>query len=241
MQPIILIPIERRWDGEAGYFHHRLFSDYIDGIWKAGGYPMLVPVTPDKEQMEGLVNMADGLLLSGGIDVAPWRYGEDNNGLCGELNEERDELEFLLLDAFVQKKKPVLGICRGMQVINCYFGGKLWQDLPSQCGVYHRDTHHQIVCSEDSVLEKLFGREFEVNSFHHQAVRKLGTDLSAIAYNEKVIEAFKHNTLPILGLQFHPERMLTEDSAFGGPDMQRLFNYFIENYVGAIRSIVIGK
>lgn len=188
-----------------------------------------MPLVPEPELLEEIADRADALLLSGGVDVSPLRYGGENPGLCGEISPERDELEWLWLDVFVKRKKPVLGICRGIQVINVYFGGSLWQDLPTQKGTMHRNVNHKIVCRENSILDKLFGREFSINSFHHQSVLELGEGLIATAYSEDVVEAIEHRTLPIFGVQFHPERMLKEVSEFGGPNMQPLFDYFVKD------------
>ena len=152
----------------------------------------------------------DGLMLCGGCDVDPTRYGEENTA-CGELDAVRDGAEFALLEAFLKAGKPVFGICRGHQLINVFFGGSLYQHLS--------DTHlhrplsegeviHEISALPESILGKLYGERFVVNSTHHQGVKKLGQGLVATAFwNGEVVEAIEHTEYPVFGVQFHPERM----------------------------------
>ena len=173
----------------------------------------------------------DGLILAGGEDVDPTRYGEEIDGARG-INYERDEAEFALLAAYVEAGKPVLGICRGHQLINVFFGGTLYQDMP--VAELHRtqnkkDAVHEIMACEDSVVGRLYGERFCVNSSHHQAVKALGRDLVAGAYwDGAYIEAIEHRTLPILGVQWHPERMCfshAREDTVSGVD---LLKHFIE-------------
>ena len=148
---------------------------------------------------------AEALLLPGGGDVEPWRYGEEDRG-C-DVEPGRDEEEFRLLDTFLAAGKPVLGICRGLQVINVYFGGTLWQDIPGHSQVEGRDCRH-LTGIGPCVLRTLYGGEMEVNSAHHQAVNRLGSGLRAVQWAEDgVVEALVHRCYPILALQWHPERL----------------------------------
>ena len=152
----------------------------------------------------------DGLLLGGGVDVDPARYGEENTA-CGDLDTARDAAEFALLDAFVKAGKPVFGICRGHQLMNVYFGGSLYQHLP--CADMHTptsegDNAHEVTALPGSILAKLYGESFMVNSVHHQGVKKLGQGLVATAFwNGEVVEAIEHTEYPVFGVQWHPERM----------------------------------
>ncbi len=153
----------------------------------------------------------DGLILGGGPDLHPKFYGEEILG-SKNIDEARDEAEFLLAEAFVNAGKPVMGICRGAQLLNVYFGGTLHQHIDSaafHCPEGDFDLVHKVISGKQSILESLYGKEFSVNSFHHQAVDILGEGL-IIAAKEKetgVVEAFEHKTLPIFALQWHPERM----------------------------------
>lgn len=152
----------------------------------------------------------DGLILCGGCDIDPQYYHEEVDGSVS-INIERDRAEFALLSAYVDAGKPVLGICRGLQLINVFFGGSLHQDLPE--AELHRkingvDSVHDVTASEGSILYELYGASFSTNSAHHQAVKALGKDLRATAYwNNRYIEACEHVSLPIFGVQWHPERM----------------------------------
>ena len=152
----------------------------------------------------------DGLILCGGNDINPERYGEKLNGAV-DIDFERDEAEFALLQAYIDARKPVLGICRGCQLINVFFGGSLYQNLP-EADLHKRknntDVVHSITAISDSIVGGLYGESFAVNSAHHQAVKTLGEGLLASAvWNCQYIEAVEHSTYPIFGVQWHPERM----------------------------------
>ena len=171
----------------------------------------------------------DGLLLPGGGDIHPSRFGQED---CGSRNisEKLDELQLNVMDAFVKAGKPILGICRGIQVINVYFGGDLIQDLPDASFHIGRedepDRIHACTAEEGSWLAKLYGTAFVHNSIHHQAVGRLGEGLIAdgICPEDGVVEALHHRTLPVYGLQWHPERMCMDckraDTVDGLPVIQ---------------------
>ena len=172
----------------------------------------------------------DGLILTGGNDIDPLRYNEDINGAM-DIDHERDKLEFSLLKAYIEAGKPVLGICRGHQFINVYFGGTLIQDLP-EANLHTNFTDfniiHPVEAEEASVAAKLYGTRFWVNTRHHQAVDKLGDGLRATAYwNQKYIEAIEHTSLPILGFQWHPEQMCANCRRDDTVDGIEIFKYFI--------------
>ena len=173
----------------------------------------------------------DGLILCGGSDIHPKRFSEEINGSVN-IDEDRDAREFALLKAFVEAGKPVLGICRGHQLINIYFGGSLYQDIPE--ALLHTsglptDCAHSVTAVEDSVLAKLYGTEFRVNSSHHQVLKKLGEGIRPTAFWEgKYVEAIEHETLPILSVQWHPERMCFERRREDTVDGRKVFDYFVE-------------
>jgi len=146
----------------------------------------------------------DGLLLPGGGDLEPWRYGQENTASHG-LEPWRDREELELLDWFISRRKPVLGICRGIQVLNVYFGGTLVQDIPGHSQSHGQDRFHR-VCSAPSPLKDLCGEM--VNSAHHQALDRLGSGLEAVQWApDGIVEAVCHRRLPVWGVQWHPERM----------------------------------
>lgn len=153
----------------------------------------------------------DGLLLPGGGDIHPARFGQENAG-SRDIDEALDQAQLAILDAFVQAEKPVLGICRGHQLVNVYFGGDLIQDLPTASDHMARervDSVHPVRVEPGTALYGLYGPDAAVNSSHHQGLGRLGAGLRAAAFApDGVIEAAEHRRLPILAVQFHPERMV---------------------------------
>lgn len=173
----------------------------------------------------------DGLILCGGNDIHPSYYKEKIDGAI-DIDDARDKLEFALLKAYVDAKKPIMGICRGYQLINIFFGGSLYQDLP-EADLHTNKTEfyitHNVEAVENSFLSKAYGKTFSINSSHHQAVKKLGNGLCAIAYWEnKYIEAYEHTSLPIFGVQWHPERMCFNEKRSDTVDGAEIFKHFIE-------------
>ena len=176
---------------------------YIDAVAAAGGEPVA-------KYLPEISTDYDGLILCGGNDIDPKYYQQEMNGAVN-IDSQRDPVDFSLLEAFIKAGKPVLGICRGHQLINVYFGGSLHQDLPE------KDLHtngqdfyiaHTVTAKEGSIVHQLWGSSFAVNSAHHQAIDRLGKDLVATAYwQDQYIEAIEHQSLPIYGVQWHPERM----------------------------------
>ena len=159
------------------------------------------------------------LVLCGGGDLAPERYGQADRG-SQPPDPALDEAELRLFDAFYAAGKPILGICRGMQVINVALGGDLIQDLPSQAAPFHgggeEDRVHPVRAAAGTLLHARYGAVFSVNSSHHQAVGRLGGGLRAIAWAESGFpEALDLPGRPLLGVQFHPERMT---GSFRRPD-----------------------
>ena len=172
----------------------------------------------------------DGLLLPGGGDIDPVYYGEEMNG-SDEPDRELDKAQRDILDAFVKAKKPILGICRGMQLINIYFGGSLHQDLVTR-DIHTRkndnDSIHSVKSVEEgNLFEKFYGKTFNINSAHHQGTKKLGEGLKEVLRSDDgVCEAVIHEELPIIATQFHPERMSYKQRRDDAVVGEEIFEYF---------------
>lgn len=172
----------------------------------------------------------DGLLLCGGVDMHPSHYGQENTG-CDKIDTVRDENDLALAKAFIAAGKPILGICRGHQILNVIFGGTLIQHLSTTED--HKapgDQIHNVTAVGETYLSRAYGEHFAVNSFHHQAVDKLGEGLRATLTcdSDGIVEAFEHETLPIIGVQWHPERMTLDFAREDTVDGKVVFEYFID-------------
>lgn len=190
------------------------FGNYRRAVEKAGGQAVF------GWRAEGQGAVWDALLLPGGGELEPWRYGQENTASQG-LEPERDRAELRLLEEFVSAGKPILGICRGLQVINVFFGGSLEQDIPDHSAVNGADRYHS-VWTDSSPLLPLFGKRILVNSAHHQAVSRAGAGLRVIQRSgDGVAEALCHGYLPVWAVQWHPERL---DPPAAG---ERLFRAFL--------------
>ena len=180
---------------------------------------------------EEMADLCDGLLITGGPDLEPEVYGEQPLNDTVKPMPERTAFEKPLFQAFLDRGKPILGICRGCQFINAVMGGTLYQDLVEQKGWVHFNAQirHEVYAEEGSVLYRLFGPKFRTNSTHHQAVKDLAPGFHVTARSvEGIVEAYEHDTLPILATQFHPERLtgiLWDDRT---PDFRPWFEYFVE-------------
>ncbi len=188
---------------------------------------------------EPMAEICDGLILSGGGDVDPGRYGEEN-AACFGVDPERDEAEFRLIEAYIRAGKPILGICRGHQVLNVFFGGSLVQHLPTaEAHVPERtgDRAHLTRAEAGSFLAALYGERFRVNSAHHQGIGRTAPELRPVQWTEDgVIEACAHVSLPVYSVQWHPERMCLGRARTDTVDGLALFSWFVD-LVEKIRSV----
>ena len=191
-----------------------ILPTYADAFARAGNTPLVLPAETNRAVVARMLASVDVLLLCGGEDVDPSRYKTKPSPRLGEVNLRRDDWEFLLLDEAVKRRLPVIGICRGCQLINVYFGGTLWQDLPSErpSDIAHRGKGacHDIQIVAGSRLARSLGVEgIQVNSSHHQAVKDLAPGFRAVAVApDGVVEAIESDVLPIVAVQFHPERLV---------------------------------
>lgn len=220
---------------KTGFPALSLNRNYADCVAAAGGVPLLAA---NQDCLEDYVEIADGLLLPGGADIAPCRYHAVEQTGTLRCDLLRDEFEFPLIKAFLDRKKPVLGICRGFQLLNVALGGTLIQDIPEWCGATHSGgVSHLVTCTKEGILRSLFGESLLVNSYHHQAVgtENLAKGLRPNAFwqgnSAAIIEGFEHEVLPVLAVQWHPERMVKTEKervpAFS-QDMAPLFTWLVQ-------------
>jgi putative glutamine amidotransferase len=208
--------------------------DYVQAIMMVGGIPLLLPVVDDEGSIKGQVEQVDGVLLSGGYDINPLLYGEEPFRELDAVFPEVDEHHILSVKIAAALGKPMLGICRGLQVLNVAFGGTLHQDITQyscnclkhfQKGQRHVPSH-TVELIPNTVLSKIFAKDFIVtNSFHHQSVKDIapGFVLNARA-RDGIIEGIeKEEGAFIVGVQWHPEMMATQSS-----EMLPLFKEFVD-------------
>lgn len=209
-------------------------NTYVNSILMNGGVPYLIPVTDDVEVLRQVVAQLDGIVFTGGEDFAPAYFGEEEHEHLGEVNVNRDTYDLTLFKLASDRNIPTLGICRGLQLINVGMGGTLYQDLPSQkpSDINHRQEEagtvatHSVSVVEGSLMHQILGeKEIQVNTFHHQAIKKLAPGLKIVGWaNDSVpemIEAYPNRQ--ILGTQFHPEIF----TANGDKLLGKLFQFLI--------------
>lgn len=209
-------------------------KDYPAAFISLGAAPVLIPPTGDRAVLDRVLDSLDGLVLTGGGDVDPSRYGAERIPACGPADEARDECEIYLCREAVRRRIPVLGICRGVQVMNVAFGGTLYQDLGEEYSreIEHRrmdlpaDVIHTVSVSDGTELDRIIaGKILGVNSRHHQAVRKPAPGMIVSAKAEDgVVECLE---LPggvfTVGVQWHPESLF----ANGVDGAEEIFRAFI--------------
>lgn len=231
MKPLVgVMPL---WDDDKESIW--MLPGYLDGLKEAGATPVIFPLTEDPEEIAGLVDICDGILLTGGHDVSPSIYGEEP--LIGKVTccIARDNMESIVLEKAMEKDMPVLGICRGIQFINAALGGTLFQDLPSQhpSQIEHHQSPpydipvHEVNIRKGTPLFDCLGTErISVNSYHHQAVRDVAPGLTVMAVSpDEIVEAV---CLPdqkfFWAVQWHPEFSFKTD-----PNSRNIFSSFVNS------------
>lgn len=211
-----------------------MLPGYLEGLKEAGATPVIFPLTEDPEEISRLVDICDGILMTGGHDVTPSIYGEEPLEDKVSCCRERDNMEKLVLEDTMKKDKPILGICRGIQLINALLGGTLFQDLPSQhpSDIEHHQTPPYDVPVHDVIIRKvtplfdcLGSERISVNSYHHQAVKDLAPGLEVMAESEDgIVEALYKPLYSFLwAVQWHPEFSYKTDS-----NSMKIFQAFVE-------------
>ncbi len=229
MKPVIGLTCSLQYK-EAGKYNV-LKKTYIDAIIKAGGIPLILPVGAE-EDSSSYINKIDGLLLTGGEDLSPYFYDEDPIKEIREISVERDNFELSLFKEAYKQNKPIMGICRGLQLINVALGGSLYQDIyvtlkdvlmHNNIDRLDQGYHFIEIDKKSSFYEIVKKNKLFVNTNHHQAIKKLGKDLKVVATTSdgiiEVVESTKNSY--ILGMQFHLEEMISEENYFD------IFNFFV--------------
>ncbi len=237
MAPTIGVTATLKEDAEAaatrplGRFVRADF-DYVDGVFQAGGVPVILPPLGGNKEVERILDGLDGLLLSGGSDLHPGYYDEEPLPELDVTIAERDAFEMALLEAAFRRGMPIFGICRGMQVLNVALGGTLYQDLASQVGpdlILHRQETpkwqptHEVEFYDRTRSAEISGRNFiKVNSYHHQAVKELSNEFVVSACSsDGLVEAMESRDLSdqwIVAVQWHAEAMRET-----GPEQRHFF------------------
>ena len=203
----------------------RMRQNYAEAIIDAGGVPVFLPYTDDRERLSEYSEMLDGLLFAGGADLDPKYYGETVGFDSVEITPERDGFELALFPVFFETGKPILGICRGIQLMNVALGGSLYQHIGN-----HRQDGSGAPCEaevkEGTRLSEIFGAsgKISINSYHHQAVKRVADGLTVSALSpDGICEAFE---LPcdrfFVGVQWHPEMLYKNDG-----NSENLFRAFV--------------
>lgn len=211
-----------------------LQGTYTSAIENSGGIPIIIPYTENEETLVRYTKLSDGVLFSGGGDIDPRKFGENTKNTCGKIQAFRDSLELWFFKKAFEAKRPIMGICRGIQLINVALGGTLYQDIPTECPskISHQQSEpkplpsHEVKIISDTPLMEIVGKErMTANSFHHQAIKALGEGLEVMAYSDDgIIEAIYYNGKNyILGYQWHPEILCNIDA-----DNKVLFDDFID-------------
>lgn len=209
--------------------------DYIDSVIAAGGAPVILPCASDKEAIRAAVEAVDGVLLSGGGDIISLAYGEEPHPSSMYQDHVRDDMELEVIRLALARDLPILGICRGIQILNVALGGTLIQDVVTEVkGAVKHYAHplspvlmHTVDIAPDSMLSRALGAtSLAVNSYHHQAPNKIGDGLKATCWaRDGVVEGLEASDgRSILAVQFHPEEVALEHSEFLG-----IFQWLVQN------------
>lgn len=195
---------------------------YKKGVELVGGELLIISRETSLDDVDAIVDRLDGMLFPGGVDVEPCRYGAEREPACGRSDLVLDALELKLLAACMKRKLPILGICRGSQLINVGLGGTLIQDIPTRYGTVHQMAKdapsafdHDVRVIPGTMMYDIMGGDISVDSYHHQCVERLGDGLVASAYSpEGFVEAFelpKDGDQFLMAVQWHPEVTLDDD------------------------------
>ncbi len=209
---------------------------FLKAVRQAGGIPIIIPLDLTEEDLAQIVETVDGVLFTGGPDVHPFFFGEETQAHCGNVCLRRDQMELSLLKLTMEARKPILGVCRGAQILNIGLGGDIYQDIPSQFPQDFPIAHtqpfgyeipsHTVQVAPGTLLEKIAQNgTLNVNSMHHQAVRKVAPSLIASGHAPgNLVECVEMPDYPFfIAVQWHPEYLTEQDPAAAG-----LFAAFVD-------------
>lgn len=204
-------------------------TGFVQAVTDAGGLPLLLPIG-DESAAKVYVSMVDKIILIGGQNVDPKYYQEEKAAFDDDFSPERDHFELAIIKEAIAQKKPILGVCRGTQLMNVALGGSLNQNIPSHWQDAPSDfLSHEMIVDEDSILYPIYGKKTVINSFHHQSLKKVDDDLKVIARDPRdgTIEAVvsTNKAIPFLGVQWHPELL----QGVRKEDLQ-LFDLFVNDF-----------
>ena len=200
-------------DAEGKNIHSSVSCKFAESIRQVGGLPLVIPVG-DETIVRDYVEMIDKLILTGGQNVHPQFYGEKKTIESDDYNLVRDEFELALLKEALRQNKPIMAICRGVQLVNVAFGGTLHQEIEGHWQGLPFGTSHSIETVEGSVVAQLFGKESQVNSVHRQSIKDLAPNfrVTAVDPRDQTVEAIESiDEHRIIGLQWHPEFLVNEE------------------------------
>ena len=232
MKPVIGITVSTEIDS-VNYTTHK---DHVRAVLQCGGIPFLIPYMTEEEDVRQIVEKVDGLYSTGGYDIDPTLFGEEPHPGLGTIIPERDTFEMMMMKQMLDEDKPILGVCRGSQILNIALGGDMYQDIYRQIDtslLQHQQKapasygSHFVNVERESLLYRLTGKDkLRVNSRHHQANRNVITPLLVSGRaNDGIVEAVESsNHAFVLGLQWHPENLLTK----GDEASLHIFNGFIK-------------
>lgn len=218
----------------AGLKRAYINNYYVESVIRAGATPIILPMNDNLETVLEMVKLVDGIIFSGGHDVDPFNYGEEHLLKLGETNPQRDEFDIALYKEAIKLKKPIMGICRGFQLINVINGGTLYQDLSyanfvklnhDQKDGGERLTHG-ITVENSKFLQQVTDGKYRVNSFHHQIIKDIAKNLTITAKSDDgVIEAYEriNDNEFIVGFQWHPEMLSGVDE-----NAKNIFDKFVK-------------
>ncbi len=233
-KPVVGISMSMLKDGSgifAGYERAYVNDDYVRSVRESGGIPLMLPILEEDDILEFYADTMDALILSGGHDINPHLYDEEMDPKTGDIYPRRDSFDMSLIEKMLERKKPVLGICRGFQLINVMFGGSLYQDTSlcekklmkhwqnQDCSMPVQNVHF----SGDNFFTELYGEKLFVNSWHHQVLKEVASGFEICGRtSDGVVEAIEDKKRNIIGVQWHPE-MMSRDGLH-----KKIFEKFIQ-------------